>query len=146
MAQRGHHPKEVDAIKMKELQQQQATMAALQNSSKWEATTYVAWSQTCSTWSGHQSRSQPHGAKAMLPASSKAGPWTPHSNSYRPITVLPVRQTLCSSPHRATEQNVHTARSPVSVQERAQHTRSAAGLHSSRSSASVMACARTRSS
>jgi hypothetical protein len=24
-------------------------------------------------------RFQPHGAKAMLPASSKAGPWTPHN-------------------------------------------------------------------
>jgi hypothetical protein len=54
MAQRGHHPEEVDAaIKLKDTKQQ-ATMAALQNSSKWEATTYAAWSQTCSTWSGHQ--------------------------------------------------------------------------------------------
>jgi hypothetical protein len=115
---------------------QQATMAALQNSSKWEAT-ICRMSQTCSTWSGHQSVSQPHG-KGNVTSIFKGGSMdATQCNSYRPITVLPVIDKLFAAVLTgATEQNVHTARSPVSVQERAQHTRSAAGLHSSREAAS----------
>jgi hypothetical protein len=39
-------------------------------------------------------------------------------NSYRPITVLPVMTNSLQQSSQTTEQNVHTARSPVSVQER----------------------------
>jgi hypothetical protein len=116
MAQRGHHRKEVDAaIKKLKDTKQQATMAALQNSSKWEATTYAHGHNLFNlVWTSEQVPTA--WRKAMLPASSKAGPWTPHNATAIAQSQFCHRQTRQQS-SRATEQNVHTARSPVSVQE-----------------------------
>jgi hypothetical protein len=93
--------KEVDAaIKKLKDTKQQATMAALQNSSKWEATTYAAWSQPVQP--GLDIRQVPAAwRKGNVTSIFKGGSMdATQCNSYRPITVLPVIDKLCSSPHR----------------------------------------------
>jgi hypothetical protein len=69
-------------------------------------------------------RFQPHGAKAMSPASSKAGPWMPHN-----ATAIAQSQFWLSIDKLfaavLTERlnKIHTrTQTPVSVQERAQHS------------------------
>jgi hypothetical protein len=95
---------------------------------------------TCSTWSGHQAGSN-RMAQGNVTSIFKGGSMdATQCNSYRPITVLPVIDKLFAAVLTERLNKTFTARSPVSVQERAQHTRSAAGSH--RAGASVMACAR----
>jgi hypothetical protein len=73
---------------------QQATMAALQNSSKWEATTYVAWSEPVQP--GLDIRQVPAAwRKGNVTSIFKGGSMdATQCNSYRPITVLPVIDKL----------------------------------------------------
>jgi hypothetical protein len=105
----GPSRKEVDAaIKKLKDTKQQATMAALQNSSKWEATTYAAWSQNLFNlvWTSEQ---VPAWRKGNVTSIFKGGSMdATQCNSYRPITVLPVMTNSLQQSSQTTEQNVHT--------------------------------------
>jgi hypothetical protein len=94
MAQRGHHGKGVDtAIKKLKDTKQQATMAALQNSSKWEQLRMPHGHEPVQP--GLDIRAGFRMAQSNVTSIFKGGSMdATQCNSYRPITVLPVMNKL----------------------------------------------------